>query len=129
LSRHPPCGFQSRRNYLRLSALVILYIHPLKGIFQPGHQDSLLYTAFSRTHPYSISSSIHYRVHTSRFPPHLLSLPIQVSRQVQGRAWPRMLFLPLSPLALSPCSRKQTCAMTSVGSEQHFTGRTLARHI
>ena len=30
----------------RLSALVILYTHPLKRIFLPSHQDSLLYISF-----------------------------------------------------------------------------------
>jgi hypothetical protein len=33
----------------------------------PGHQDSLLYTHFSRIHPSSISSSIHYGVHLSLY--------------------------------------------------------------
>jgi hypothetical protein len=35
---------------LRLLAFFILYIHTLKGIFHPGHQDSLLYTTFFCTH-------------------------------------------------------------------------------
>jgi hypothetical protein len=32
-----------------------------------GHQDSLLYTQFSRTHPSSISSSIHCGAHLSLY--------------------------------------------------------------
>jgi hypothetical protein len=33
----------------------------------PGHQDSLIYTHFSHTHPSSISSSIHCGVHLSLY--------------------------------------------------------------
>jgi hypothetical protein len=40
---------------IRLSALIVLYFYPLKGIFLHGHSDSLLYTQFSRTRSYSIS--------------------------------------------------------------------------
>jgi hypothetical protein len=40
---------------IRLSALVVLYFHPLKGIFLPGHPDSFLYTQLSRIRSYSIS--------------------------------------------------------------------------
>jgi hypothetical protein len=32
-----------------------------------SHQDSLIYTQFSRTHSSSISSSIHYRAHLSLY--------------------------------------------------------------
>jgi hypothetical protein len=44
---------------LRLSALIILYIHPLKVIFCPDHQDSFLYITFFRTHPSSISYTLY----------------------------------------------------------------------
>ena len=40
---------------VRLSALVILYILPLKRIFLPGHRDSLLCIQFVRTRSSSIS--------------------------------------------------------------------------
>jgi hypothetical protein len=40
---------------LRLSALMMLYFHPL----HPGHQDSLIYTYFYRTHPFSIHCGVH----------------------------------------------------------------------
>ena len=46
------------RRSIRLSALVVLYFHHLKGIFCPDHQDSLLYIQFLRAHSYSISFSI-----------------------------------------------------------------------
>ena len=37
-----------KSSIIRLSALVILYFHYLKGIFCHSHQNSLLYTQFSR---------------------------------------------------------------------------------
>jgi hypothetical protein len=103
---------------IKLFVLVILYIYPLKEIFQSDHQDSLLYTAFSHTNPYSISSSMHCGVthqdslptcslspftwadkrkdergpRMLSLPPHLLSLPVRANRQAQGRAWPRAAF-------------------------------------
>ncbi|TVU08206.1 hypothetical protein EJB05_41599, partial [Eragrostis curvula] len=40
---------------IRLSALIFLYILPLKGIFCPSHRDSFLYINFLRTHHSSIS--------------------------------------------------------------------------
>ena len=45
----------NRLNQLRLSALVVLYIHSLKEIFYLCHRDFLLYTIFVHGHPKSIS--------------------------------------------------------------------------
>jgi hypothetical protein len=87
---------------VRLSALVDLYIHPLKGIFHPSQRDSFLYTIFSRTHPTSISLLYstwdpHVRFFfiffpaffrpllSSLLPPSLFSLPL---RPVAGRHGP-----------------------------------------
>jgi len=44
-----------KSSILRLSALVILYFHYLKGIFCHSHQNSLLYTQFLRAHSSPIS--------------------------------------------------------------------------
>jgi hypothetical protein len=77
---------------LRLSALVILYIHSLKGIFQSSSRFSSLYCFLSHSFIY-----------------HTLCTVGSIHRIFS------LFFLPPSTLALSPHSREQTCARTSVG--------------